>query len=65
MRPCQVPNRRAGAIGRGLACASAASGALIITSAENMAPRKAAAGDSQVIDLAKVRPTRARIRPDA
>jgi Cro/C1-type HTH DNA-binding domain len=38
---------------------------LIVTSAQNMAPRKAVAGDSPVIDLATVRPTRARIRPDA
>jgi hypothetical protein len=39
--------------------------ALIATSAENMSPRKAVVGDSPVVDLATVRPKRARIRPDA
>jgi DNA-binding Xre family transcriptional regulator len=38
--------------------------ALIVTSAENMAPRKAVAGDNPVVDLATVRPTRARVRPE-
>ena len=38
---------------------------LIATSAENVAPRKAAAGEQGSIDLSAVRPKRARLRPEA
>jgi DNA-binding Xre family transcriptional regulator len=38
---------------------------LIATKAENTAPRKAAGGDTNVVDLnATIRPKRARIRPE-
>ncbi|MER5334288.1 helix-turn-helix transcriptional regulator [Micromonospora sp. NPDC002717] len=38
---------------------------LIVTSAANVAPRKAVAGDALApVDLATVRPRRARVRPD-
>ncbi|SCL26948.1 helix-turn-helix domain-containing protein [Micromonospora inyonensis] len=40
---------------------------LVVTSAANVAPRKAVAGDAPApapVDLATVRPRRARVRPD-